>query len=37
MKAMFTLTVFEILQLKNLMYPERSVAKKSLLEKQVIL
>ena len=28
MKAMFTLTVFEILLLKNLMYLERLAAKK---------
>ena len=29
MKATFTLSVFEILQLKNLIYPERLVTKKS--------
>ena len=33
---MFTLTVFEILLLKNLMYLERLVAKKPLLKKPVI-
>ena len=36
-KVMLTLTVFEILQLKNLTYPERLVAKKSPLKKPVIL
>ena len=36
-KAMFTLTVFEILQVKNLIYPKELVAKKYSLKKPVIL
>ena len=35
-KAMFTVTVLKILQLKNLIYPERLIAKKSPFKKPVI-